>query len=203
MDHVGITPSDLGLPGEVDAATARAICETLRDTGGRSVALSVETDPDLVVAMVEAVGPDILHLCGPPGALGPDAVASLRRRVEPVSIMQAIAVTGPDAVDVARSFGDVADFLLLDSVDPEIPGIGAAGHTHDWDVSARIVGAVEIPVILAGGLSPENVTEAVERVAPWGVDSLTHTNRWFPGGGFVKDLDLVRAFVRSAREAGA
>ena len=203
VDHVGITPSDLGLPGEVDSGTARAICEALRDTAARSVALSVETDMDRIAEMVDTVGPDVLHLCGPPGAVGPEAVASLRSRVEPVSIMQAIAVTGPDAVDVARSFAEVADFLLLDSVDPDIPGIGAAGQVHDWSLSARIVDAVEVPVILAGGLSPENVAAAIELVRPWGVDSLTHTNRPLPDGGFEKDLERVRAFVRSARGTDA
>jgi phosphoribosylanthranilate isomerase len=55
-------------------------------------------------------------------------------------------------------------------------------------------------VILAGGLSPDNVAAAVRAVHPWGVDSLTHTNRPLPGGGFRKDLKRVREFVSAARE---
>jgi phosphoribosylanthranilate isomerase len=58
-----------------------------------------------------------------------------------------------------------------------------------------------VPVILAGGLSPENVGTAIRAVRPWGVDSLTHTNHPLPGGGFRKDLDRVGQFVRAAREA--
>ena len=61
--------------------------------------------------------------------------------------------------------------------------------------------SVRIPVILAGGLSPENVAEAVGAVAPWGVDSLTHTNAPLPGGGFRKDIARVAAFVAAARGA--
>jgi phosphoribosylanthranilate isomerase len=56
-------------------------------------------------------------------------------------------------------------------------------------------------VILAGGLSPENVAEAIQSVRPWGVDSLTHTNRSLPGGGFRKDLERVRRFVTAAQSA--
>jgi phosphoribosylanthranilate isomerase len=60
-----------------------------------------------------------------------------------------------------------------------------------------------VPVVLAGGLSPENVADAIRAVRPWGVDSLTHTNHPLPGGGFRKDLEQVRGFVAAAREVGA
>jgi phosphoribosylanthranilate isomerase len=152
--------------------------------------------------MVAAVRPDILHLCGPPGTLGTEEVARLRDTLGDTEIMQAVAVTGPEAVDVALSFEPVVDYLLLDSVAPGIPGIGAAGSVHDWSVSAEIVERVNIPVILAGGLSPDNVAAAIARVSPWGVDSLTHTNRPVSNGGFRKDLQLVKAFVTAAARAG-
>jgi phosphoribosylanthranilate isomerase len=113
--------------------------------------------------------------------------------------MQAVAVDGPGAVGVAASFEPVVDYLLLDSVAPGIPGIGAAGTVHDWALSAEIVQQVSVPVILAGGLSASNVDEAIRVVDPWGVDSLTHTNRPLEGGRFSKDLEAVRAFVHAAK----
>ena len=70
-------------------------------------------------------------------------------------------------------------------------------------MSAAIVRAVRVPVILAGGLSPENVAAAVRTVRPFGVDSLTHTSRRLPDGGFCKDPDLVQAFIANARAAAA
>jgi phosphoribosylanthranilate isomerase len=93
----------------------------------------------------------------------------------------------------------VADYLILDTQAPHIAGIGASGETHDWHISREIVRQVRIPVILAGGLSPENVAQAVSVVQPWGVDSLTHTNRPLPGGGFCKDLERIRQFVMAAQ----
>ena len=198
VDHVGVTPAALGLPGEISPELAKSIIDAVKGMA-TSVALSVDLDPGVIEDMVRMVRPDILHLCGPPGALGPAAVASLRRGLSGTAVMQAIAVTGPDAVEVARSYAPVVDYLILDSVDPEIPGVGAAGVVHDWEVSAAIVDAVDVPVILAGGLGPDNVADAIGAVQPWGVDSLTHTNRLEAGGAFRKDLDLVAAFCTAAR----
>jgi phosphoribosylanthranilate isomerase len=202
VDHVGVTPSDRGLPGEVTPRIAREVCAALVGVA-TSVALTVETDLDAIADVAREVWPDILHLCGPQGAVGPADVAQLRRLVPDVEVMQAIAVTGPEAIDLARSYESVADYLLLDSLDPDIPGVGAAGATHDWAISRAIVEAVDVPVVLAGGLSVANVAEAIAAVRPWGVDSLTHTNRPIGGGRFRKDLDLVRAFAVVAREAAS
>ncbi len=198
VDHVGVTPSDRGLPGEVGLDVAAEICAAL---SGRAtaVALTVEADLDAITSMVRTVEPEVLHLCGPEGAVDVDAVRDLRKQLPGVGIMQAIEVTGSEAVDVARSYEPVSDFLILDSVDPNIPGVGAAGVAHDWGVSAAIVRAVRTPVILAGGLSAGNVAEAIAAVRPWAVDSLTHTNQPVDSGGFSKDLNLVRRFVAAAR----
>ncbi len=197
VDHVGVTPAALGLPGEISSTLARGIVDAVKGMA-TSVALSVDSDPGAIEDMVRTVRSDILHLCGPPGALGPEAVAGLRRCLPDTAVMQAIAVTGPAAVDVARSYEPVVDYLILDSVDPAIPGVGAAGAVHDWDVSAAIVDAVDVPVILAGGLGPKNVAAAIAAVRPWGVDSLTHTSRPVGDGGFRKDLGLVARFRAAA-----
>jgi len=198
VDQLGVTPAQHGLPGEVDSATARAILEAVR---GRAlcVALSVDTDPDAILAMVRAVEPDILHLCGLTGSLPPQAVRELRTQLAGLPVMQAISVTGPEAIDAALAYQAVADYLILDTQAPDIPGIGASGETHDWEISREIVRRVEVPVILAGGLSPENVADAIRAVRPWGVDSLTHTNQPLPTGGFRKDLGRVADFVAAAR----
>ncbi|MDJ0791251.1 MAG: phosphoribosylanthranilate isomerase [Acidimicrobiia bacterium] len=201
VDHVGVTPANRGLPGEVDLQTAAEICAAVSGRAS-AVALSVESELDQIVTMVQSVRPDILHLCGPAGVVDPSAVKALRSKLPETPVMQAIAVTGPEAIQSALEYSRVADYLILDSVAPGIDGIGAAGTVHDWTVSATIVEAVDVPVILAGGLTPENVTAAIAAVGPWGVDSLTHTNRATASGGFRKDLELVRRFADAARGAG-
>jgi len=200
VDHIGVTPSNLGLPGEVDFARARAIVDSV-GSSAVSVALSVESNLDAIETMVRAVRPDILHLCGLENTLLPDSVRALRGSLPNMEIMQAVSVSGPEAMDIALAYQDVADYLILDTQAPDIAGIGASGKTHDWNISREIVRQVQIPVILAGGLSPENVVEAISVVQPWGVDSLTHTNRSLPGGGFRKDLNRIRQFVMAAQGA--
>ncbi|MBC8182282.1 phosphoribosylanthranilate isomerase [candidate division KSB1 bacterium] len=198
VDHIGVTPSNIGLPGEVDYETARAIVDAVGNSAV-CVALSVESNLDSIETMVQEVRPDILQLCGLENMLLPDAIVSLRDRLPNLAIMQAVSVAGPDALNVALVYQEVADYLILDTQSPDIVGIGASGEIHDWNISREIVRQVRIPVILAGGLSPENVAEAIRIVQPWGVDSLTHTNRLLQGGGFRKDLDCIRQFVMAAK----
>ena len=110
--------------------------------------------------------------------------------------MTTIPVRGPDAVDAARAYAGCSDWLLLDSADPDTGVVGASGHVHDWTHSVAIVHAVEIPVVLAGGLGPENVRAAIQQVRPAGVDSETRTS--LPDDRRRKDLDAVRQFVEIA-----
>ena len=148
--------------------------------------------------MANEVQPHAVHLAARNLAI--EDLAQVRERLQGIKIMAAIPVTGPTAVEDARERSAFADYLLLDSVansDSDITGV--SGMTHDWSISRQIVEAVSIPVILAGGLSADNVADAIEAVGPWGVDSYTHTNH--PGDRMNKDLTQVRAFVSNARNA--
>lgn len=198
VDHLGLTPSQIGLPGEIDFWTAREIVETI-DNAAVCVALTVETEEKEIIRMARAVQPDILHLCSLENTFPPADVRRLRDKLPDLPLMQAISMTGPEALEAAYAYKGVADYLILDTQAPDIAGIGASGETHDWNVSREIVREVGLPVILAGGLSPENVARAIAEVDPWGVDSLTHTNQALPGGGFKKDLNKIKAFLQAAR----
>ena len=85
------------------------------------------------------------------------------------------------------------DRLLLDSFDPET--IGGTGKTCDWNQAREIVQSLDTPVLLAGGLLPGNVAEAIQTVAPWGVD-VSSGVEIEPG---VKDIDRVEAFIAACR----
>jgi phosphoribosylanthranilate isomerase len=98
-----------------------------------------------------------------------------------------------------REFAPLVDAFITDTWDPQTGARGATGKTHDWDASRRIVEESARPVILAGGLTPENVARAIERVRPAGVDA--HTGVEAPDG--MKDPALVGAFVGEARRAFA
>lgn len=200
VQHIGITPSYIGLPGEISYEVAKSICNEVTEV--TKVALSVSSDLDEIVDMVMYVNPDILHLCGEPGEVNVKDIISLRNKLQNyernIPIMQAISVEDNSAIEFAKEYENVCEYFILDTSTTLVQGVGASGKVHDWNISKSIVDTVKIPVILAGGLSPDNVKEAIAKVNPWGVDSLTHTNRILEDGNFVKDIEKVKKFFVNA-----
>jgi phosphoribosylanthranilate isomerase len=162
------------------------------------MALTIETDINEVVKLVNETKPDLLHLCGDINKLLPEGVAELKKKIPGVVIIQAIPMKDASALKIAKDFEEVADVLFLDSVAPNVNGIGIAGVTHDWTLSRKIVESVSKPCVLAGGLSPENVAKAIEAVHPYGVDSNTHT--CIPGT-WKKDRERIFRFAQAVRSA--
>jgi phosphoribosylanthranilate isomerase len=198
LDRWGLEVGKKGtMPSERNFEQARQIF-TATPASFPKMALTIETDLEAIAEIANETKPDLLHLCGDIRQLPPEGVRELRKRIPQVEIIQAIPVTGPEAVDIALAYEDVADFLFLDSFDPKEVGIGIVGKTHDWNISRKIVEMTKKPCVLAGGLSPENVAEAVRVVQPYGVDSNTHTN---VPGTWNKDFTRMQQFARNARTA--
>jgi phosphoribosylanthranilate isomerase len=126
----------------------------------------------------------------------PEDCAWIRERIAPVRLLRAIAVRAGETMAEARAHQECADYLMLDSGAKGGKFAGARGETHDWTVSREIVEQSRIPVILAGGLTAENVGEAIATVRPCGVDSFTHTDVRDNRG--IKDAARVRAFIAAA-----
>jgi N-(5'phosphoribosyl)anthranilate (PRA) isomerase len=82
----------------------------------------------------------------------------------------AISVTSDESIAIAKEFEDSADAVILDSMNKETGARGGTGKTHDWSISQRIVESTSSPVILAGGLNPDNVADAINAVRPYAVD---------------------------------
>lgn len=197
VDHVGVLVGDGAFPREVQPAAACAIFDAV-PAATRRVALSLSADPDRIARVAALARPDILHLGAALELLDVEAVRALTARVGGIPLMRSIPVVDDAAVAAAQAYDGVVDWLLLDSHVPGDAQIGAVGRPHDWTISRRIVAAVATRVILAGGLSPANVADAIRAVGPAGVDSKTRTDR---ADGAGKDLDAVRAFVTGARGA--
>ena len=83
-----------------------------------------------------------------------------------------IHVKGEGSIGEAEAVSPYVDGILLDSGSKggSVVELGGTGRTHNWDVSRRIVEAVDVPVILAGGLNSENITDAIKQVQPYAVD---------------------------------
>ena len=198
VDFIGVTVGERGrLPWELDFRQSRELFAAVRGVSeARVLALTVAWDEEEIVETVVQTSPDLVHLSGDFDRYTPELVVRLRSRLSPVKVMMAIPVGAPDSVAKATRYARAADVLILDTDRSHVPGVGATGEVHDWNLSAEIVRRVNIPVVLAGGLGPDNVQEAIRRVRPWAVDSYTHTNA---ANTRYKDLEKVAAFNRAAK----
>jgi phosphoribosylanthranilate isomerase len=203
VHHIGFVAGKYGrVHGELSFEQAAAMVQAL-PSHVKTSALTMATDLDEIASMAQQVMPDFVHISTDDWAVPPQALAQLRSSIpSSMRLMKAIAIEGPESLQTARAFYETADILLLDSKVSDLPGVGATGQTHDWSVSRSIVEDCPLPVILAGGLTPENVGQAIAQVGPAGVDSNTGTN--LAADPVAKDMDKVAAFAGAVQDvAGA
>ncbi|HEX4822819.1 MAG TPA: phosphoribosylanthranilate isomerase [Candidatus Polarisedimenticolaceae bacterium] len=188
-DAVGcLVGLDRPSPEQVTAAAARALFSVLPPFVARVLVTHKTTLAEVADLVRESTATAVqLH-----GDFPLVAIPALREAVPFASIVKCVHVTGEEAIAAASAAARVADAILLDT---KARGrIGGTGKTHDWSISARIALSMVKPVILAGGLNPDNVAEAIARVRPFGVDANSGT-RATPG---AKDHAKIRAFVANA-----
>jgi phosphoribosylanthranilate isomerase len=195
VDHIGVLVGDGFFPRELSITQTNAIFAAV-PAGHKRVALSLSANLDEVARIIAETRPGIVQLQAEIDDFSVTMTRALKRRFPEIPIMRAIPVIDETTIATAASYRGVADFLLLDTYDAGTRQFGALGRTHDWSLSRRIVDDVGIPVILAGGLGPENVAAAIAAVRPAGVDSKTRTDR---PDGTGKDLAKVEAFVAAAK----
>ena len=96
----------------------------------------------------------------------------LKNALPGISIVQVVHVTGPESVAEAAAIAGHVDAILLDSGNQKlaVKELGGTGRTHDWMLSRTIRERVGVPLFLAGGLTPENVAQAIEDVGSFGLD---------------------------------
>ncbi len=170
-------------PRAVDAQQARRIVRAVPPFV-TTVTLLVDPTAAEVERALEEVQPSMLQFHGNED---PKFCAQFG-----VPYIKAVRVrTGVDLLQYARLYAD-AKGLLLDAFVEGSPG--GTGASFDWELIPR---DIPLPIILAGGLTPENVTEAIRRVRPWAVDVASGVE----SASGIKDAAKVSAFVRGARDA--
>lgn len=198
----GVYPGDSTVGSQVTFPVAKQIMEAVGDKAVK-VILSLSDDREEILKTAEAFLPDYLHVSGPHFKADKSFREELRIRFPAVKLMHVISVGDASTMDAAlretERLQEIADCLILDTAQQK--SIGASGKVHDWNISKKIVQMSKLPVILAGGLGPDNVLEAVKEVKPWGVDSFNKTNLILPDGSLKKDLSKVRDFCRNAKSA--
>jgi phosphoribosylanthranilate isomerase len=196
IDFIGVVAGEgKYYAGEMSFNKTREIFSVLPKTSKR-VVLSLSNDLKELSEVITNTNPDILHMAAMPNSLSLTNAINLKKHFPKIEIMRSIPVIDKSSIELAKQYEGVADYLLLDSYKKEASQFGITGEIHDWNISREIVASVNIPVILAGGLGPNNVAEAIKAVNPAGVDSKTKTDQ---DNGKGKDLTKVSEFVKIAK----
>jgi phosphoribosylanthranilate isomerase len=196
VDHIGVLVGEGEFPRERTIDQARLIFSAI-PASSKGVALLLSADVRFIEHVISELKPTILHLGASTDLLTPSTVRELKKQCRSLTVMRSIPVVGEESIAIAKSYDGVADMLLLDSHRAGDRQIGALGITHSWEIDRKIVESVRIPAIIAGGLGPDNVIDAIRAVQPAGVDSKTKTDR--NDGSHTKDLQKIRRFVTQAK----
>lgn len=148
-----------------------------------------------IVDLADDVGVDTIQVHG---LVTHETAAAVFERSHGRRVIKAVHVLGPDAVGEALELADSCHAILLDSRTSD--RLGGTGRSHDWLISRQIVDSLRDrrqPVILAGGLRPDNVADAVRAVRPFAVD----VNSGVEDTNGNKVPELCDAFVSGSREA--
>lgn len=177
-------------PRHVDLETLPELISIAR---GRVETCVVLVNPDNSCVMeIAALSPDWIQLHGPET---PHRVEAIREEAG-IAILKAVSIGSADDVAGVAAFEAVADRLLLDAKAPkgaERPG--GLGSPFDWDLLKALDPAIGF--MLSGGLTPDTVADAIQKVRPMGVDVSSGVET-APG---EKDAGLIRTFIERARAA--
>ncbi len=193
-----------------------------RGTGAKSSLITLSQEVDTLHRVLDYYQPDYIHFCenltdNYGGEMDLDKYVDLqmglREKFPEVAIIRSIPVPVKEAapeypsLKIAERMEPVSDIFLTDTWLENAPVegfIGITGRRCDWKRARELVLQSKIPVILAGGLSPDNVYEGLVKVAPAGADSCTQTNKRDDRGNpirFEKDFERVKRFVQEVRRA--
>ncbi|MDA9989243.1 phosphoribosylanthranilate isomerase [Paracoccaceae bacterium] len=156
------------------------------------VALVVDPNNDLLTNMMKYVPIDMIQL---QGTETPQRVREVKELTR-LPVMKAIGVSEPEDLDIIDSYATVADQLLIDAKPPKgsiLPG--GNGLAFDWGLMTGKTW--DVPWMLAGGLNPENVTEAIKTTGTAQIDVSSGVER-APGD---KDPDKVTRFIQNAKRS--
>lgn len=209
--HLGVSYGKIKrTPGQLTCEQAKVIFDSVKDGEAVKIGLTIAEDIDEITENLKEVLPDVLHLSGEIEGITPAQVKELKSRFPTLKIMQAIPVypnvpkEEQKAFQYIKEYEEVSDFYLIDTKVEgcDEGGIGATGLTHDIMIDKAIVESTPVPCIIAGGLTPDNVAEAVRITQPYGADSYSWTNYDNPEPGKpCKDPAKIKAFCEAVRNA--
>lgn len=168
---VGLVSAMPSGPGPISENLIAKIAKRI-PPGVSSFLLTSKQSASEIITQHRRCGTSVIQLCD---RMDVRDCRELKEALPGIGLVQVVHVTGEEALDEALAVEPHVDGVLLDSGKPSssIKELGGTGRTHDWNLSRRIREKVSVPVFLAGGLTANNVAEAVRHVQPFGVDVCT------------------------------
>lgn len=174
-----------------------AAAQTLLMGVGRAKPVALLVDPDdALVGDVAALGFPIIQLHG---AETPARVGQIKALIGVQEVWKAVGVASKGDLEHAETYAGFADRLLLDAKPPDTANVpGGAGETFDWSLLKNWTppSAFKLPWILAGGLTPENITEAVAATGARAVD----VSSGVEAKRGLKNAQLIKDFIEAAKD---
>ena len=226
VDHIG---SVILSQDSWQQPTIRETIRTIRSSSAKSSLIPLYNHLETVLRTLDYYQPDIVHFCE--ALVGHQRLwdfcdrlnqlqAAVKKHFPQIKVLRSIPIgQGGDAdgvptLDFAKRFEPTSDFFLTDTYlstesgndensQPVQGFVGITGETCNWKTARKLVAFSRIPVILAGGISPQNAADGIQQVNPAGVDSCTLTNAHDEKGQpirFKKDLTKVKQLVENVRQ---
>jgi phosphoribosylanthranilate isomerase len=148
--------------------------------------------PEEVVSAARIAKVSTIQMHGDASA---EDAARIKQQLPYIKTYKAVHVFDENAISEAQKYVGAVDGIVLDTVIKETGQIGGTGQTHDWRISGKIVQSVPLPVILAGGLNPDNVMEAIKTVRPYAVD----VNSGVSNSDGSKSQQKMKEFIQRAK----
>ena len=158
-----------------------------------SVLVTHLAQPDEVMRLIEETGVTTVQIHS---EMEPRDVARVREAFAHLKVFKSYHVTSTESLGYGDPYRAFVDGFVLDTINIATGQTGGTGKTHDWSISQQIVNRFkDIPVLLAGGLHPGNVSQAITLVQPFGVD----VNSGTKAADGYKDPFKVREFIARAK----
>ena len=177
----------------VDKETAKEICNFIDGRCDVSLVTHIE-NADEIIELTKFIGNNVLQLHS---SIKESEVEKIVKALPNVKLVRLIHVSKDGKI--CSNIKDIkyADFYLLDSFNLKTDQVGGTGLVHDWNASRKIIERLDKPAFLAGGLTPDNVAQAIRIARPYGVD----VNSGCKNEKGEKDAKKVRDFVYNAKHA--
>jgi phosphoribosylanthranilate isomerase len=226
VDHIG---SVILSQDNWQQSILKETIETIRSSTAKSSLIPLYHHPETVLQTLDYYQPDIVHFCE--ALVGHARLwdfcnqliqlqTAVKNQFPQIKVMRSIPIAqSGDADEVptlefAKRFEPASDYFLTDTFLAKAAGsdqnsqpvqgyVGITGKTCNWKIARKLVEVSRVPVILAGGISPQNAVDGIQQVNPAGVDSCTQTNALDEKGQpirFKKDLAKVKQLVKNVRQ---